>query len=38
MLFTASEPIYISQLVAALGREHPALRPHCGEISKRFKA
>jgi hypothetical protein len=37
ILFTEGEPTYIRNLIAALGREHPALRPYCGEMSKRFK-
>lgn len=37
ILFTKSEPTYVPKLVAALGHEHPALHPVCGQISKGFK-
>ena len=37
ILWTEGEPIYVSELVAAIGKEHPNLRPHCGQISRVFK-
>lgn len=37
ILWTESEPIYITELISALGKEHPNLRPHCGKIADVFK-
>jgi hypothetical protein len=36
ILWTEAEPIYITQLVSAIGKEHEKLRPQCKQISAVF--
>lgn len=38
ILFTESEPIYFPKLVAAVGQEHEALRPHTAQLADLWKS